>query len=229
MALLDSGYTRTVIDKTFAKEKDLPIHKLPIPIPIYNADGTFNDGGLISEFALLELQIVEHKEQIAMALSNLSTHNIFLGHDWLKKHNSEINWQTQKIKFTCKGDHAQNMDREHKRLFYIKPEYLWNLSTDIAIATGEQKRTKTFEETVPSEYHKFADVFAKETFDELLPRHPWDHTIKLLPGDHKIDCKTYNLTSVKQKELDEFLEENLLYALDESALPSLNLHPPSSL
>ena len=109
-ALLNSGCTGTVIDKKFAKEKDLLIHKLPIPIPIYNADGTFNDGGLISEFALLELQIEDHKEQIAMALSNLSTHNIFLGHDWLKKHNPKIDWQTQEIEFICKGDHAQNMD-----------------------------------------------------------------------------------------------------------------------
>ena len=105
-ALLDSGCTRTVIDKKFAKEKDLLIHKLPIPIPVYNADGTFNDGGSISEFTILELQIGEHREQIAMALSSLSTHDIFLGHDWLKKHNPEINWQTQEIKFTCKGDHA---------------------------------------------------------------------------------------------------------------------------
>ena len=208
-ALLDSGCTGTVIDKEFAKQKDLPIHKLPIPIPVYNADGTFNDGGSIFEFALLELQIGEHKEQIAMALSNLSTHNIFLGHDWLKKHNPKIDWRTQEMKFTCNGDHAQNMDEEHERLFYIEPEYLRNLSTNIAIATGEQKRTKTFEEIVPSEYHEFADVFAKETFDELPPRRPWDHAIELLPGDHKIDCKTYNLTSVEQKELDEFLEENL--------------------
>ena len=90
--LLDSGCTRTVIDRKFAKEKDLPIHKLPILIPVYNADSTFNNRGSISEFALLELQIGEHKEQIAMALSNLSTHNIFLGHDWLKKHNPKINW-----------------------------------------------------------------------------------------------------------------------------------------
>ena len=101
------------------------------------------------------------------------------------------------------------MDSKHEWLFYIKPEYLRNLSTDIAISTGEQKRAKTFKQTVPSEYHEFADVFAKETFNELPPRHPWDHAIELLPGDHKIDCKTYNLTSVEQKELDEFLEENL--------------------
>ena len=105
-ALLHSGCTGMVIDKTFAKEKDLPIHKLPIPIPVYNADGSLNDGGSISEFAILKLQIGEHKEQIAMALSNLSTHNIFLEHDWLKKHNPRIDWRTKEMKFTCNGDHA---------------------------------------------------------------------------------------------------------------------------
>ena len=114
MTLLDSGCTGTVIDRKFAKEKDLLIHSLPVPIPIYNADRSLNDGGSISEFALLKFQIGEHKEQIAMALSNFSTHNIFLGHDWLKKHNPKIDWQTQEIKFTCNGDHAQNMDGEHE-------------------------------------------------------------------------------------------------------------------
>ena len=52
-------------------------------------------------------------------------------------------------------------------------------------------------------------TFTKETFDELPPRWPWDYAIELLPGNHKVDCKTYNLTTAKQKELDDFLEENL--------------------
>jgi hypothetical protein len=33
--------------------------------------------------------------------------------------------------------------------------------------------------------------------------------VELLPGDHVIDCKTYNLTFDEQKELDAFLKENL--------------------
>ena len=52
-------------------------------------------------------------------------------------------------------------------------------------------------------------MFDKETFDELPPRRPWDHTIELLPGNHKVNCKMYNLTNAEQTELDEFLEENL--------------------
>ena len=58
-------------------------------------------------------------------------------------------------------------------------------------------------------YHKYKDIFAKETFDELPPCQPWDHTIELFPGNHKVNCKTYNLTIAEQKELDNFLEENL--------------------
>ena len=91
----------------------------------------------------------------------------------------------------------------------IDHEYFRNLSIDIAIVTGEAKQTKTFKEIVPEAYHEYKDTFTKETFDELPPHHPWDHIIKLLPGNHKVDCKTYNLTIAKQKELDDFLKENL--------------------
>jgi hypothetical protein len=53
------------------------------------------------------------------------------------------------------------------------------------------------------------DIFKKESFDELPPRKPWDHAIELVPGEHAIDCKVYNLSPEEQRELDAFLEENL--------------------
>ena len=62
---------------------------------------------------------------------------------------------------------------------------------------------------MPDHYHEFKDVFDKENFDELSPKRLWDHAIELLPGDHIVDCKMYNLTLDEQKELDAFLEENL--------------------
>ena len=91
----------------------------------------------------------------------------------------------------------------------IDYEYFRNLFTNIAIVAGESKQTKTFEEIVPEAYHEYKDVFTKETFNELPPCQPWDHAIELLSGNYKVDCKTYNLTTAKQKELDDFLEENL--------------------
>ena len=74
---------------------------------------------------------------------------------------------------------------------------------------GESKQTKMFEEIVPEVYHEYKDIFTKEMFDKLPPHQPWDHTIELLSGNHKVNCKTYNLTTAEQKELDDFLEENL--------------------
>ena len=81
---------------------------------------------------------------------------------------------------------------------------------DLTIQADKVKLIKTFEETVPEAYHDFKkDVFDKDVFEELPPRRPWDHTIVLLPGDHKVDCKTYNLTLLEQEELNKFEEKNL--------------------
>ena len=168
---------------------------------MYNVDGSINQAGSITEFTIVELTIDDHKEQIAMGLSQLSTHAIFLGYDWLQKHNLIVDWREHTLKFTCDNDHIPNLvatdddnkGEEPERLFAIIHSYLQNLSMEITIQLGKAKQTQTFEEVVPEAYHKFKDVFDKETFDKLPPRRPWDHTIKLLPGDHKTAKRTTRL------------------------------------
>ena len=51
------------------------------------------------------------------------------------------------------------------------------------LAEAAAKETRPFEESVPSVYHPFRDVFSKESFDELPERRPWDHAIELKPGE----------------------------------------------
>jgi len=46
--LVDSGCTGSSIDSGFVKAKGLNAQPLPRPIPVYNADGTLNNGGLIT-------------------------------------------------------------------------------------------------------------------------------------------------------------------------------------
>lgn len=79
----------------------------------------------------------------------------------------------------------------------------------LAEAAEQQKTKKTFEETVPSYYHSYRDIFSKELFDELPPQRSWDHAIKLLPGTDGFDRKIYPLSSDEQKELNKFLDEHL--------------------
>src|SRR3954471_7794453 len=87
-----------------------------------------------------------------------------------------------------------------------------NMATKLAIEAEMKREKKTTEEIIPVQYHDFIkDVFSKESFDKLPPRKPWDHMIELVPGAQPIDCKIYPLSSEEQKQLDEFLKENLKF------------------
>ena len=93
----------------------------------------------------------------------------------------------------------------------------------MAIKDFEQKKKKMFKEVAPEYIHEYKDVFTKELFDVLLPRRPWDHAIELLPSDHEVDCKVYPLNSSEQKELDDFLAENLKLECIQPPPPPPNL------
>ena len=54
--------------------------------------------------APLEIEINEHKEQLEVVIMDLNGTDMFLGHNWLVKHNPEVNWKNGIMKFTrCPG------------------------------------------------------------------------------------------------------------------------------
>ena len=65
---------------------------------VFNADGTKN--GEVTRFTLLEVEINRHKEQMDVAVMDLNGTDMFLGYDWLVKHNSEVDWNKGTMKFT---------------------------------------------------------------------------------------------------------------------------------
>ena len=86
-----------------------------------------------------------------------------------------------------------------------------NISQCIAAKESEYKTKMMLGEAVPAHYYlKYKNVFKKEGFDELPPRRPWDHAIDLVPGAQPIKLsKVYPMSPSKQKDLDEFLRENM--------------------
>ena len=62
ITLLDSECTGITIDERFAKEKELKMYKLPVPIPVYNADGSINSAGSIREFTIVKMRIGDHSK-----------------------------------------------------------------------------------------------------------------------------------------------------------------------
>ncbi|KAH0839330.1 hypothetical protein J3R83DRAFT_3, partial [Lanmaoa asiatica] len=70
-ALIDSGCTGSSIHEKFVAEKGVVTHTLPRPMSVYNANGSLNTSGKIEKFVIVEMQILDHKEQIALAVTNL--------------------------------------------------------------------------------------------------------------------------------------------------------------
>ena len=198
-----------------------------------NADGSKNSGGMITNMVRLRIRIMEHKEIMEFLVLDLGKQDMFLGHDWLQFHNPEIDWKNEKLKFTrCPQecfpetmtfepkDEMEPIDPNEDQILAIYIGYKEllphltieeiqaksNFATDIA---ETQQKTRTWEEIVPPAYRKFNKVFEKKTFDALLPRRPWDHAIEIIPGSKMVDCKIYPLNPQEQKELDEFLKEQL--------------------
>jgi len=102
-ALVDSGCTHTEIDEQLVKEKKIQTKAIDFSFEVFNADGTKN--GEVTKVAPLEMEINGHKEKLEAAVTDLAGTDMFLGHDWLVKHNPEVNWKNGTIKFTgCPGN-----------------------------------------------------------------------------------------------------------------------------
>ena len=124
-ALLNSGCTGSCINETFVDKHGIETRELPKPIPVYNADGTPNANGMVTQMAQLRLTIGSHSELMNFAVSTLDKNDVFLGHDWLQLHNPEIDWNQKTLTFTrcpstcgAQNNHQEKLE-EGERLFMI--------------------------------------------------------------------------------------------------------------
>jgi len=97
-ALVDSRCTHTGIDKQLVKDKRIQTKSIDFSFEVFNADGTKNRE--VTKVAPLEIKINGHKKILEVVVMDLDRTDMFLGHDWLVKHNPEVNWRNGTIKFT---------------------------------------------------------------------------------------------------------------------------------
>jgi len=97
-ALVDSGCTHIGIDEQLVKKKRIQTKLINFSFEVFNTDRTKN--GEVTKMAPLEIKINRHKEQLEVAVTDLNRTNMFLGYNWLVKHNPEVNWKNGTIKFT---------------------------------------------------------------------------------------------------------------------------------
>ena len=123
---MDSGYTHTGINKQLVKDKRIQMKLINFSFEVFNADGTKNRE--VTRVVPLEIEINGHKKQLEAAVIDLNRIDMFLGHDWLVKHNPEVNWKNSTIRFIkCPGSYTM----KHK---------------DIRFKTRRTKATETMEQ-----------------------------------------------------------------------------------
>ena len=102
-ALVDSGCTHIGINEQLVKDKRIQTKLINFSFKVFNADGMKN--GEVTKVVPLGIEINGHKETLEAAVMDLDGTDMFLGHDWLVKHNPEVNWKNGTIKFTrCPGN-----------------------------------------------------------------------------------------------------------------------------
>ncbi|TFK58549.1 hypothetical protein BDN72DRAFT_750723, partial [Pluteus cervinus] len=69
--LIDSGATLSVIDRSFVKENEIDTIEIPIPIKVYNTDGSPNAVGEISERVVMGMWIGSHYEEFTFNVVDL--------------------------------------------------------------------------------------------------------------------------------------------------------------
>jgi len=142
---------------------------------IFNADKMKNRE--VIKVASLKIEINRHKKQLEAAVTDLNGMDMFLGHDWLVKHNPEVNWKNGIIKFMrCPGNcKMKHRDIKFKTRKTQEIETTTQSNGEIGI-----KLDKTNPEDLPDYIWLFMHLFNKKKFKKLPERYEWNHEINLM-------------------------------------------------
>ena len=166
-ALVDSGCTHTGIDEQLVRDKRIQTKKIDFSFEVFNTDRTKNRE--VTKVASLEVEINGHKEILEAAVTDLDGTDMFLEHDWLVKHNPEVNWKNSTIKFTrCPG----NCTMTHKDIRFNSRRTKEMVMNKTEQDNGEigKEPDKTNPEDLLEYIQPFTHLFNKKKFEKLPER-----------------------------------------------------------
>jgi len=158
-------HTHTGIDEQLVKDKKIPTKPIDFSFEVFNADSTKNRE--VTKIVPLKIKIDRYTKQLEAVVTDLDGTDMFLDHDWLVKHNSEVNWKNSTIQFTRCPGHCT-----------MKHEDIWfNTRRQIAMDKMEQDNgkiskepDKTNPEDLPDYIWPFTHLFNKKKFKKLPER-----------------------------------------------------------
>ena len=199
--LIDSGAETNVIDWRTVQQFNIPTR----PVTTWTLRGvTGATDEVVSKIASFRVQIWGKELRVRAYVTNLGNwERLILGMPWMAEHNPIINWRSHMlIGWDLKpGD----MDKKHPEA--LKSEFPKVQKT--TISTELEARITKEAVSLPDQYRKYEVVFSKT--DIPLPEHHGrlDHEIRLTESFKPKKGSIYPLSAKENKELDEFLDENL--------------------
>jgi len=101
--MVDSGSQANLIDFRFARSNQIPLNHKRHPYEVTVMDGSpgGRDGWVRKETAPMEMIMPDgHTEMIILDVMTLGSHQVVLGSPWIRKHNPEINWENDTLRFS---------------------------------------------------------------------------------------------------------------------------------
>ena len=189
------------------KDKRIQTKKINFSFKVFNVDGTKN--GEVTKVAPLEVEINGHKETLEAAVTDLDGTDMFLGHNWLVKHNPEVNWKNGTIKFMrCPG----NCTMTHKDIQFNSRWTKETAMDKMEQDNGEIRKepNKTNPEDLPDYIQPFTHLFNKKKFEKLPEHREWDYEINLTEeAPRKLNTNAYAITIKEEEALNQWLNEQL--------------------
>ena len=147
---------------TVSQEQENLDKTINFSFEVFNADRTKN--GEVTRVTPLEIEINRHKEQLEATVMDLNDTDMFLGYNWLDKHNPEVNWKNGTIWFTrCLGSYKmKHQDIEFKTRRTQAPENKEQDNREI----GKEPNTMNLED-LPDYIQPFTHLFNKKKFEKL--------------------------------------------------------------
>ena len=172
----------SLIDNSFALSHRLNFISLPKPLPLKNSDGSPNGGDVVTHYVSLMVYFPHgHQEMWHFVVAHLNTHEIFLGHDWLKFHNPQIDWQQGSIMF----------------------------SRCPSVCGPSVRSIQMLVSTPPDWKAEFPDVFSEEEYQRLPEPRPGVDLPIDLTNPRPFKAQIYPMNRERREALSEWVDENL--------------------
>ena len=155
----------------------------------------------MTRVAPLEIKINGHKKQLETAVTDLNGMDMFLGHDWLVKHNPEVNWKNRTIKF-MKCPESCKMKHEDIRFKTRRTKTMEITEQDNGEIGKESDSTNP--EDLPDYIWPFMYLFNKKKFEKSPEKQEWNHEINLTEeASRELNVKAYTMTIKEEEALNQ--------------------------